>query len=164
MDIVLDYLLNIYHYTHGLVVASALMQWMADNTKTANYSKCKKRVTVMCSVLNETTAPPTHTHTRIISEEWKGGKSQIWGRIAMQHCFPDGTGPLHMWTPKRYVHLHETCTRSSQWEFQHGNRSERGASGNWWLLGEVEPVFFRDAVSDRLPMIWSLALYPFTQE
>lgn len=65
MDIVLDYLLNIYHYTHGLVVASALMQWMADNTKTANYSKCKKRVTVMCSVLNETTAPPTHTHTHV---------------------------------------------------------------------------------------------------
>lgn len=81
--------------------------------------------------------------------------------------FQDTTGHVYMWTYSTCVSKHKIHTRSTpdrilagREEVKKISTSGRETIGNRWLLGVVEPAFFKDVVSEGLSMIQEVALHP----
>lgn len=147
MDIVSNYPLNDYPYTHRLAWLSAntrgfLVQWMVVNTETHSYSKCK--VSVVQSATNSTSVSTTKPQGPV----QKRGQEGCKGREVMED--QSGTVPSEHDRPL-HSGTHSGGTRPALDQANHhSTKEEGGACGptpNRRAVGSPVHGFFRQRTS-----------------
>lgn len=81
---------------------------------------------------------------------------------AVKHCLSPMTWLFHSWMHSSYGYLYETCIRSGQSTFQHGQERVHFQlrSYAWLMAAGGGWFFFRAMAVGRLPTVWWMAPCP----